>query len=375
MKNPPNAFSRLKAKIRLRKGELISKRYRNNQSVVRIKCEHGHIWTTKAIHILRGHWCPTCSWKDPFGHINEFRAIAVSRHGELLSTRYFGRDSKLRFRCRLGHEWSSKPQNIRRGCWCPTCRIPKRITISEVRKLARNQGGRALTKSVSNADSKLELECAKKHRFKTSAAALKKGRWCPNCAGVAKLTIEEMRQVAKNRNGLCRSKKYFNNRHKLVWECKEKHRWKATPDAVLSGSWCPKCSLAEKRNRSTTRRTIEEVRLAAASLGYICLSRTYVNNKTHLKFRCSAGHLLSVAPVAIFRGTGCPHCSHRAPLTLSEIKELAIAKRGQCLSTEYVNNRTKLTFRCAKGHTWSAQPMHIKNGTWCPTCAFASPGY
>ena len=54
-------------------------------------------------------------------------------------------------------------------------------------------------------------------------------------------TIENMRELAKLRQGKCLSEKYTNSFIKLKFECKEKHIWKTTPCSIKSGHWCPKC--------------------------------------------------------------------------------------------------------------------------------------
>jgi len=52
------------------------------------------------------------------------------------------------------------------------------------------------------------------------------------------------------------------------------------------------------------------------------------------------------------------------------MQEIAIARGGYCLSTEYINNKTKLSWECNEGHTWMARPSDVKNnGTWCAVCA------
>ena len=77
-------------------------------------------------------------------------------------------------------------------------------------------------------------------------------QWCPRCGGSQRLTIEEMRTIAKDRGGKCLSKKYVNARTKLKWQCGEfKHVWYAIPDSVKRGSWCPICG---RRKASQTRK-------------------------------------------------------------------------------------------------------------------------
>ena len=54
--------------------------------------------------------------------------------------------------------------------------------------------------------------------------------------------------------------------------------------------------------------------------------------------------------------------------------EAAKGLGGKCLSDSYVNNSTRLEWECATGHRWSAIPMSVRKGHWCPLCASKSRG-
>jgi nucleoside-diphosphate-sugar epimerase len=55
--------------------------------------------------------------------------------------------------------------------------------------------------------------------------------------------------------------------------------------------------------------------------------------------------------------------------TIRGMQELAVSRGGQCLSTEFVDIKTKLKWRCAFKHEWEATPRLLKAGHWCPECA------
>lgn len=58
------------------------------------------------------------------------------------------------------------------------------------------------------------------------------------------------------------------------------------------------------------------------------------------------------------------------------MRKLARARGGDCLSTEYLNNKTKLSWRCSKGHEWGAEPTTVKHSkTWCPAWARARKSF
>ncbi|MBU0627620.1 MAG: hypothetical protein KKC75_00380, partial [Nanoarchaeota archaeon] len=57
-----------------------------------------------------------------------------------------------------------------------------------------------------------------------------------------KPTIQDMQRLAKAKGGECLSKKYVNANTHLMWKCKDKHIWEATPSTLKSGHWCRLCS-------------------------------------------------------------------------------------------------------------------------------------
>ena len=55
--------------------------------------------------------------------------------------------------------------------------------------------------------------------------------------------------------------------------------------------------------------------------------------------------------------------------TLQEMKLMASERGGKCISKKYVNVKTHLLWECQYGHKWLAIPNCIQQGTWCPICA------
>ena len=184
--------------------------------------------------------------------------------------------------------------------------MAKKITISEMCKLAVERGGRCMSGTYVDARSKLLWECAEGHQWESAPTNIKSGKWCPTCGGTKKLSLAHFCQIAHERGGKCLSKKYINTRTKLLWECAEGHQWEALPMNVSNGTWCTKCF--DLRRGDSRKLTIEEMHQIAAD-------------------RC-----------------------------------------GRCLSEIYTNTRTKLLWECSKGHAWEAVPSDVKKGTWCPEC-------
>lgn len=116
--------------------------------------------------------------------------------------------------------------------------------------------------------------------------------------------------------------------------------------------------------------TIEEVNNICSQRGGECLSTKYVNNKLPLTFRCNLGHEWTINFKAIhIQKQWCPYCSGRHNNNLSVVRQLAEERKGKCLSTRYVDNKTNLKWQCGDClGVWNARLDRVKSGTWCPHC-------
>jgi hypothetical protein len=56
---------------------------------------------------------------------------------------------------------------------------------------------------------------------------------------------------------------------------------------------------------------------------------------------------------------------------LAALREIAEGQGGECLSKSYVNSQSKLKWRCAEGHEWDAIARNVREYSWCPLCAMA----
>lgn len=129
---------------------------------------------------------------------------------------------------------------------------------------------------------------------------------------------------------------------------------------------------------------LSEMQEIATSRGGKCLSKTYINARTHLEWECAEGHQWRATPDQVKGGrnkTGnwCPKCARvRARQkqlgSIDELIELAASKGGKCLSTEYKGVHAHHLWECSFGHRWEAVPLSIKgrpskSGSWCPECS------
>lgn len=491
-----------------RGGVCLSKDFIDNKTKLHWRCAEGHEWRATPQNVIRGHWCMICGNKRQGrakAHTIEMMNIAAAAKGGVcLSQSYQNNLTKLRWRCKRGHEWEAVPSSIvgsgdHKGSWCPFCagKLPKKLALQELKKLAASHGGKLLSARYQDARSHLRWRCEKGHEWKAVPHAVKRGGWCPVCGGSYPLNLAIMRKAARSFGGRCLSKEYVNSKSHIHWRCAEGHEWKAKPDHVLKGHWCPICSsgvsericraLLEKmtgvqfmkarpkwlrnerdgqmeldgfapslglafeyhghqhyqlvpffhanpeefsqrqeddklrrqlcRENGITllevphyiphdklqeylakkldslkrglirdhtpvkirqlgvwlRKNLEEMQSIAAARGGKLLSKFYINSVTKLRWRCAEGHTWEAIPNSIKRGGWCRKCGFKRSAikrahTIDEMRALAKAKGGQCLSLAYRNSKDRLRWRCAKGHEWEAQVNHVNAGHWCPRC-------
>lgn len=127
----------------------------------------------------------------------------------------------------------------------------------------------------------------------------------------------------------------------------------------------------EARRGGKQKLTIEDCRKLALARKGQCLSLEYIDSNAKLEWVCENNHRWSTS-LRIVKGSGswCPKCSGVLKGSLEQCQRLAIERSGKCLSAAYINNYTKLEWECSKQHNWFSTPSHIKNNnTWCPICA------
>jgi len=88
------------------------------------------------------------------------------------------------------------------------------------------------------------------------------------------------------------------------------------------------------------------------------------------QFCCWCGHEWDAIAESVCQGAWCQACARRKKrLSIEDARKAAHARGGQCLSTAYVNNSTKMSWLCDRGHVWQTAFAVVRTGKWCPTCA------
>jgi len=116
---------------------------------------------------------------------------------------------------------------------------------------------------------------------------------------------------------------------------------------------------------------IKELQKHAENKGGKLLSTEYVNNNTKMLWECLEGHQWKARWDSIKNaGQWCPYCAKVVKPDISELQLFASNKNGRLLSIKYINANSKLLWECSEGHQWEASWANIKNSkSWCPACS------
>ena len=158
---------------------------------------------------------------------------------------------------------------------------------------------------------------------------------------------------------------YKNVNSYAKFKCINDHIFTKSYCAVSQGFWCIECkkNIAKKVFYDKLKNIIE-------SKGGKCLFTEYVDHTSKFNIQCEINHTFtSTYRCIMIDKSWCSHCSKTAKLSIDVAKNIAIERKGECLSTEYKNHKGKLEWKCYYGHVWKTCLSHIKNNnSWCPQC-------
>jgi thiol-disulfide isomerase/thioredoxin len=354
-------------------GICLSEKFVRIDRKLKWQCDQGHVFLMEPKSLKKGYWCQTCGLKKAHMKIRKYTFDDIKRYAErkggiVLSKEFDNPAKPLKWQCKEGHIWSAVARPILdRGTWCIKCHIEStRLPIEELKQIAIKRGGILLSNQYTNSKNHLKWQCDKGHVWLSSPGSVKSGTWCPTCKHTNhKITVAELRQIAKERKGKLLSSEYVNSETHLWWQCKNKHQWKATSHTIKAGSWCPKCR--DENNKLT----IGELQAIAKKQGGKLLSTKYIDSKTPLEWGCANGHTWLTAASTVKKGSWCRKCSaEKRKLTIEMFQKIAKKRGGKLLSDKYVNSKTPLKWECREGHRWTTTPIIINQGSWCPVCGY-----
>jgi len=176
----------------------------------------------------------------------EAQEIAEKNKGICLSKEYKNTRIPLKWNCLMcNHIWYANLYNVIKGQWCKKCADnKKRYSINDCINIAKNNNGKCLESKYKQSKIPMLWECANGHQWLSPFCEVKRGSWCKKCAiNKQKLTIDEIKKIAKQRNGEYLDTQYFGLYKKVKWRCANKHIWMMPVFNIkYCNSWCPECN-------------------------------------------------------------------------------------------------------------------------------------
>lgn len=118
---------------------------------------------------------------------------------------------------------------------------------------------------------------------------------------------------------------------------------------------------------------LHELKQIVESKGGILVSTEYINSHSPIICIDELGNTFSILPYSLKQGRWSPQTmqSRKAKsltkYTIQDLKNYAISKGGQCLSTEYINDKYKYTWLDSKGREFEMSWYSVyKSGYWSP---------
>jgi ribosomal protein S27AE len=240
----------------LKDGKCLSAEYKNNSTKMKWQCSKGHEWEARMNSVKnQNQWCPHCAGNVTL-NIKECQDIARLKDGKCLSTEYKTTKTKMKWQCSKGHEWEASMNSVKQGKWCPNCAGKALLTLKQCQDTAHLKDGKCLSTEYKTNKTKMKWQCSKGHEWEARMSDIKQGTWCPQCSGTAPLTLKQCQEMAEIKCGLCLSTEYKNAHTKMKWQCSKGHEWEASMNSVKQGKWCPQCS--GYRSEELCRKIIED---------------------------------------------------------------------------------------------------------------------
>lgn len=408
-------YKKIKELAKVKNITLLSPRYINNSIPLLFKCNNKYCrkkWRDSRANIIRrkvGFNCPKCG-KGINRHydIEDMNEIVAMKPGggKCISRRFRGTKKYHIWECfTCGHKWCAKPNDLMgkpsrpQGTWCPKCshglgekicrgffekifhrKFPKEYELNWLRERKMHLDGY-------NKELRLAFEYQGKQHYtriphyhpteKVFRDSQKRDEYKRIMCENNDITLIEVGYVRTN--GKLRRVKFKEIEDFIVNECLEKGI--SVPFRKEKINW--------RKFNIAPLGYLEEIKEIAKMKGGKCISQYWFGARVKLEFICADDHYFKATPNKIKgtpkkpNGTWCPKCKYKylqqnqLKYTKEYLDKLAILRGGpgsECLSIEYKGFHKKHTWKCSKGHIFSARFDSVKGyqskpeGSWCRKC-------
>ena len=391
--------TRLIERAKVKGGRLLSKEYFNNSQKLEFECSKGHHFRSAPDSILgkKGTWCPICLNKLPKSDaLKRLKDFAKSKGGSCLSDKYLNARTKYLWKCDRGHEWRAISDTVvNNKTWCPHCALEDRgithgylneeLVVQMCNEEAKKRGGSVikyeLRKSPSRTSHYVQYRRSKGHKWWARHDHIFNGIWCATCSkGVSeKITRLVFERVTgktffkcfpkwlKNSLGNKMELDGYSEKLQIAFEYHGEQHYREI-EFFHQGK---KSFERRVKDDELKRSQCEERGITLIEIPYYIEHEkihSFVIDKLIQEASLSRDKL-NTNKIVISEEDVHPDDM------IEKLKGIAHSLGGELLSKVYINNNTKMRWRCAEGHEWEAVASSIYNGkTWCRICRMAELG-
>lgn len=221
------------------------------------KCKLGHSYRMRIPDRKNGDGCPYCSNRKLLVGFNDLSTthpeIAAEADGWDPRTLVAGSNSARKWRCQLGHTWSTQPNARLSGRNCPYCSNKKIWPgFNDLKSTHPELANRAIgwnPETISAGNDRLRTWlCPEGHHYRARATDLANGKSCGVCSNRQVLAgyndlATKFPELAREADGWDPTKVVFGSNRRFAWKCREGHKWKTILiNRTFRGDGCPTCA-------------------------------------------------------------------------------------------------------------------------------------
>ncbi len=220
---------------------LLSQDYKNALKKIKIECNKGHIYETPWSVFQAGSRCPHCFKLSRFLEYEDIKQSIQEEGYILLSKKYENNRTKLKIQCDKAHRYEVTWNDFKTGYRCPYCSYEKKaFDYKYIKDYIEDNGYKLLSEKYTNSTTKLKIQCEKYHVYLATFNRFQSGSRCPYCKGV-KTNYAIVKEKIEDRGYKLLSKEYTNSTTKLKIQCNKGHIYETPWRTVQKGCKCPHC--------------------------------------------------------------------------------------------------------------------------------------
>lgn len=332
----------------------------------------------------------------------------LNGHNDLSSDEIsYGSTKKVNWQCKLGHQWTSSPNNrTHQKCGCPICGNKQLVIgINDLQTLHpelalewdyEKNAPLLPHEIISGSNKSIHWKCKLGHEYEQKISVrINQNTGCPVCAG---LKVEPgyndlgtthpdlaMEWDYQNNNGLTPQDVIAGTHQKATWICPKGHRYTcAISSRTYGNTGCPYCANQKVLPKYNDLETVHP-HLAQEwdyeHNGHIAPKDVIAGSNKSYYWICDKGHSYKASVSSRLRGRNCPYCAGKKVLIgfndlLTTEPQLATewhtALNGELKPTDVTRGSDKkVWWKCSKNpqHEWQAIISSRANGNGCPECA------